>query len=75
MDMFISVRSTLQTHFGTPVSLGSAVNDEATETYATLLADGTMLLFTSDRPGGLGNSDLWMTRRVLKSGSASPASP
>ncbi|HEX3654768.1 MAG TPA: hypothetical protein VHV55_03125 [Pirellulales bacterium] len=35
-----------------------------------LLADGQTLLFASERPGGLGNWDLWMTRRVAKVGKA-----
>ncbi|MBL8829321.1 MAG: SUMF1/EgtB/PvdO family nonheme iron enzyme [Planctomycetaceae bacterium] len=65
-DLFISARPTPQAPFGTPVNLGPAVNSDARESQATLSADGTILIFSSERPGGLGEFDLWMTRRVPK---------
>jgi hypothetical protein len=29
-----------------------------------LAADGETLYFSSDRPGGLGDNDIWMTKRL-----------
>ncbi|MBS0210775.1 MAG: protein kinase [Planctomycetes bacterium] len=40
-----------------------------------LLADGQTMLFNSKLPGGLGDSDLWMIRRVPKSQAAVAAAP
>ena len=65
-DLYMSVRTTTQDSFGTPVNVGTANNSEAQDVQPNLSADGTILVFGSDCPGGLGNGDLWMTRRVRK---------
>ncbi|HEX7903532.1 MAG TPA: OmpA family protein [Chitinophagaceae bacterium] len=48
-----------------PKSLGKKINlpkyDEMTP---YLAADGTTLYFSSNRPGGLGDNDIWMTKRL-----------
>ena len=48
-----------------PKSLGKKINlpnnDEMTP---YLASDGETLYFSSDRPGGLGDNDIWMTRRL-----------
>ncbi len=48
-----------------PKSLGKKINlakhDEMTP---YLASDGITLYFSSDRPGGLGNNDIWMARRL-----------
>ena len=36
------------------------INSRHRETSATLSPDGTMMVFTSDRPGGQGGMDLWL---------------
>jgi len=46
-----------------PVSLGAPVNTEHSEMGPALSPDGLQLLFSSDRPGGLGTSDLWIATR------------
>lgn len=50
-----------------PKSLGKKINlpdyDEMTPYMA---ADGVTLYFSSNRPGGLGDNDIWMTRRLDK---------
>lgn len=45
-----------------PKSLGEAVNSAANETSAWLSADGKQLYFVSDRDGGLGGQDIWISR-------------
>ena len=49
--------------FGVPVNLGSAVNSAANEFAPMLSPDRSKLLFSSDRPGGRGRHDLYVTRR------------
>src|SRR5262245_53347258 len=46
-----------------PINIGSPLNTQYNDTYAILTADGLTIYFTSDRPGGLGGDDLWVSRR------------
>ncbi len=46
-----------------PVNLGPTVNTEHRDAAPCLSADGLVLLFHSDRPGGQGDLDLWESRR------------
>lgn len=46
-----------------PVNLGPPINTPAKETQPALSADGRQLYFTSDRPGGSGQLDLWVSQR------------
>ena len=43
----------------TPTNLGTPLNTAANEWYPFLSGDGKWMVFASDRPGGLGGSDLW----------------
>jgi hypothetical protein len=47
--------------WGSPEPLAGPVNSEHQEFYPSLTRDGD-LVFTSDRPGGLGGEDLWIAR-------------
>lgn len=46
-----------------PVNLGTTINTTAGEMNATFSPDELSLYFTSDRPGGLGSTDIWVARR------------
>ena len=46
-----------------PINAGAPLNTEYNDMYAILTADGLTVYFTSDRPGGLGKDDLWVSRR------------
>ncbi len=46
-----------------PQNLGSVVNTMNWESQPSLSADGSVLYFTSDRPGGIGRSDIWKSVR------------
>ena len=46
-----------------PVNIGSPVNTGAWETQPALSADGQVMYFVSDRTGGKGESDIYVTRR------------
>lgn len=62
-DLWTLVRPTLSDPWGSPVNLGQLVNSPSVEYDPGISADGLVLLFESDRPGGLGGSDIWMTIR------------
>lgn len=49
------------------MSLGKDVNTEFDESTPFLAADGMTLYFSSDRPGGIGQHDIYMTRRLDES--------
>ena len=46
-----------------PVNVGPPLNTQYNDTYAFVTRDGLDVYFTSDRPGGLGGDDLWMSHR------------
>lgn len=52
-----------QSEWSTPVNIGAPVNSTAGEMNAALSPDELSLYFTSDRPGGLGVTDLWVSHR------------
>ena len=47
-----------------PESLGDNINTKYRETHASLSADGKYLYFTSDRPGGYGGLDIYMSEKT-----------
>lgn len=46
-----------------PLNLGDVVNTRYSEKHPAISADGRVLYFTSNRPGGKGGYDIWMTVR------------
>jgi flagellar motor protein MotB len=44
-------------------NMGSAINSKARETQPSLSADGKAIYFASDRPGGFGEMDIWVSKR------------
>ena len=51
-----------------PVNLGAAINTSGSDMNPTLSPDGLALYFASNRPGGLGGNDLWVSRRASADG-------
>jgi hypothetical protein len=49
--------------FGTPTNLGPSVNSTVSDGSPNISADGLTLYFDSQRPGGLGGWDIWVTTR------------
>ncbi len=50
-----------------PRSLGKKLNlQDHNEMTPYIASDGVTLYFSSDRPGGLGDNDIWMTKRLDK---------
>jgi len=62
-DLWVSTRSSTLDPWGTPVNLGPVVNSSAFDGAPALSFDGTTLYFFSERPGGFGQRDLYVTTR------------
>jgi len=79
-DIWVSYREHTKDDFGwqQPVNLGTAVNTSFSEQGARYFQndDGgsPLLLFNSDRPGGLGGFDFYVSQ-IFPNGSLSPANP
>ncbi len=58
-DILLSVLDGLE--WSTPRNLGSPVNTRRWETQPSVSFNGKTVYFASDRPGGFGGSDIWMT--------------
>ncbi len=52
--------------FGTPTNLGTTVNSSANDAGPSISADGLSLFFHSERSGGVGGADIWVTTRPTK---------
>lgn len=59
-DIYLSKKN--RTGFGRASILGPAVNSKEFETAGTISADGRTMFFASRREGGVGGTDLYMTR-------------
>lgn len=62
-DIWRSTRDTVQEPWSTPVHIGPPINTTGVDSQPTLSRDGQTLIFTSNRPGSIGNTDLWMSTR------------
>src|SRR5438046_7501304 len=62
-DIWVSTRSSKKDDWGTPVNLGPVINTGANERMRRLSSNGHVMLFESNRPGGLGGSDIWASAR------------
>jgi Tol biopolymer transport system component len=63
-DIYIATRETTSQQFGPPHNLGAPVNSLGFGDYSPELThDGLTLYFSSSRPGGLGQADLYVTTR------------
>ncbi len=62
-NLFVSTRASVSAAWNPPVAVGS-LNLTGSVTQPFLSPDGTVLYFTSNRPGGFGNSDLYSAVRV-----------
>ena len=71
MDIWISMRQSINEPWEPPVNLSSPVNSPYVEAYPSLSSDGLTLYFSdlysgTPRPGGLGGADIWMTTRATR---------
>jgi outer membrane protein OmpA-like peptidoglycan-associated protein len=62
-DLYVSMLVG-DTVWSRPRNLGRAVNSDSTDITPFLAADGKTLYFSSNRAGGFGSNDIYMTRRL-----------
>ncbi len=60
LDIWITRRTTADNHWSEAMNLGPFVNSSSVDGFPGPSADGRTLFFSSNRPGGSGNVDLWM---------------
>jgi serine/threonine protein kinase/formylglycine-generating enzyme required for sulfatase activity len=71
-DVWMSTRVSTDSTFEAPANLGPIVNTAGVDSRPAVARDGTWLIYESNRPGGEGDFDLWITRRIPKSPAPSP---
>ena len=68
IDLWVTTRAAKDTPWEEPVNLGSTVNSSLDEAMPDISSDGRVLFFSdfmlSQRDGGYGGQDLWMTTRA-----------
>jgi hypothetical protein len=62
-DLWAATRRTVADSWSTPANLGPIVNSAFAEVQPYIASDRRTLFFQSDRPGGFGSQDIWMTTR------------
>ena len=62
-DVWMTTRPTISNPWRPPVNLGPPVNSAVDDGDPSISDDGRILFFTSGRPGGYGNYDLWVSTR------------
>ena len=60
-DLYVSQRH--MNEWSRPTNLGPVINTPAWETQPCISADGKSLYFVSTRVGGIGKSDIWVSRK------------
>ncbi len=63
-DIWVTTRETTDDDWGEPVNLGPTVNSSYNDNAPNISADGLTLFFGSERPGGYGSADVWVTTRA-----------
>jgi len=63
-DLWVSRRAGKDAPWEVPVNLGAAINTAFNERSPELSRDGHFLFFATNRPGGLGDFDIWVAWRA-----------
>ncbi|UCG58945.1 MAG: protein kinase, partial [Phycisphaerales bacterium] len=71
-DLWVLKRASISSDWATPENLGFAVNTSSTDSDPTISADGLTLYFSSKRPGGYGETDIYVSTRTAKDAPWSP---
>ncbi len=65
-NLSVSTRATVEDDWGPPTNLGTIVNSPNDDMGPCISSDGLELYFQSNRPGGEGLDDIWVSRRATK---------
>ncbi len=65
-DIYVSQRASVHDPWGPPQNLGPNINTASNELAPNLSTDGHKLYFHSNRPGGFGGADIYVSRRANK---------
>jgi Tol biopolymer transport system component len=65
-DIWVTTRPTTKNLWGEPVNLGPTVNSADHDYAPDISANGLTLYFVSNRDGGYGDTDIWVTTRTTK---------
>ncbi len=63
-DLWVAQRANENASWGTPVNLGPTVNSTGVDSVPSFSRDGRWMFFNSDRAGGLGSNDIWVSFRA-----------
>jgi len=63
-DLWRSTRRSVHDPWSVPENVGGPLNTAANEFQPTVSYDGRTLIFSSNRSGGVGGSDIWMSTRT-----------
>ena len=66
VDIWVSERASIDEPWGAPQNLGSVINTASNDAAPALSSDGHRLFFDSDRPNGIGGSDIYVAQRRHK---------
>jgi Tol biopolymer transport system component len=62
IDIWVSTRASVDDPWGVPVNAGAPVNSAANDFCPTISRDGHLFYFVSNRGGGCGGDDIYVTR-------------
>ncbi|TMF06307.1 MAG: hypothetical protein E6I52_00635 [Chloroflexi bacterium] len=64
--MWVATRQNVHETWSAPENLGPPVSTEFNEVTPSLSHNGRPLLFASNRPGGFGSQDIWMSLTEIR---------
>ena len=65
-DIYVARRTTKDDAWGEPLNLGPVVNSSSWDACPWVSPDGLELYFCSNRSGGYGSDDIWISRRATR---------
>jgi Tol biopolymer transport system component len=72
IDIWVAERASPDGPFGAPANMGAPINSPGNDFCPSPLRDGQGFIFVSNRPGGCGGSDIYLTRYKPETGWQAP---